>query len=101
MAWPPERLESGAVVCVCVFKRERERIHSNSNTLFCKTRSASNVSLVCFSKFKDPIPQIAKKSIISHLSRLPPLALLESWDLCSVGDMEEMPGFQSTLGSLL
>ena len=86
---------------MCVFKRERERIPSNRNTLFYKTRSANNVSLVCFSKFNDLIPQIAKKSIISHLSRLPPLALPESWDLCSGGDMEEIPGSQSTLGSLL
>ena len=84
---------------VCVW-REREYT-LNRNTLFYKPRSASNVSLLTFSKCKDLIPQTAKKPSATRFSRLPPLALPESWDSCSPGDMEEIPGSQSMLDSLL
>ena len=102
MVGPPERLELGTVVCVilCVFG-ERKKTLFNRNILLYKTRSASDISLLCFSKCKDLIPQTAKKSSATHFSQLPPLALPESWDWGSPGDMEEIPGSQSMVGSLL
>lgn len=79
----PERLELGTVVCVILGVFGDREYTLNRNTLFYKPRSASNVSLLSFSKCKDLISQTAKKPSATRFSWLPPLALPESWDWCS------------------
>lgn len=98
---PPERLELRTVMCVilCVFGEREYTL--NRNTLFYKTRSASNVSRFFVSlNARISFPKLPKSECHSFfLGSLHWLSrILGS---CSPGDMLEIPGSQSMPGSLL